>query len=102
MSLAALLFVAGGALWSRLALHATAMSSPMIVHFNDLEGITAVGTPTNFIFIAAFGIAVVLMDFVIALELEERSRFWGKGAAAVTLVLAILLFIGFAAIINVN
>ncbi len=102
MSLAALLFVMGGALWSRLALHITALSSPVILHYNDLEGITAVGTPANFVFIAAFGIAAVIMNFVIALELEERSRFLGKCAAAVTLVLAILLFIGFAAIISVN
>lgn len=75
---------------------------PLIIHFNDLEGITAVGTPTSLAFMAALGTAVVVINSLIALELEERDRFLGKLTAAVTLVFAVLLFIAFAAIINVN
>ena len=101
-SLAALLFVLGGAVWSRSVLRPVSRSSPLIVHFNDLQGITAVGTPEILVFMAILGTVVVIVNFMIALELDERDRFLGKLMAAVTLVFAILLFIAFAAIINVN
>jgi hypothetical protein len=102
LSLVALLFVWGGAVWSRLVLHATSDASPLIIHFDDLSGITLVGSPATLVFMAVFGTAVVLMNFFIALELDARDRFLGKLVAAVTLVFAALLFIGFAAIISVN
>jgi hypothetical protein len=42
------------------------------------------------------------MNFFIALEFDARDRFLGKFTAVMTLVFATLLFIAFAAIINVN
>lgn len=102
LSVAALLFVWGGAVWSRIVLHPVSEQSPLIVHFNDLEGITSAGTSAILVFVAVLGTAIVLMNFAIALALDERDRFLGKLTAAITLVLAILLFISFAAIINVN
>lgn len=48
------------------------------------------------------GLVVVAMNYCIAIELEERDWFWGKFVAAVTLGLAILLFVAFRAIISVN
>ncbi len=102
MSLAALLFVWGGAIWSRVMLRGTAGASPLILHFNDLSGITSVGPPGTLVFMAVLGTLIVLMNFVIALEFDARDPFLGKFVAAVTLVFAVLLFIAFVAIINVN
>lgn len=102
LSLVALFFVWGGAVWSRLVLHATSDASPLILHFDDLSGITSVGPPAALQFMTVIGTVIVLMNFFIALELESRDRFLGKLVAAVTLVFAVLLFIGFAAIISVN
>ena len=51
---------------------------------------------------AIFGLVVVLVNFGIALALEERDRFLGKLIAAATAVFAILLFIGFSVIMSVN
>ena len=65
-------------------------------------GITAVGSPTNLVFVGFLGTVVVIMNFFIALELEARNRFLGKLVAALTLLFAVLLFIAFAVIINVN
>jgi hypothetical protein len=44
----------------------------------------------------------VIVDFFIALDLEARDNVLGKIVAAVTLIMAVLLFLAFAAIINVN
>lgn len=101
-SLASLALVWGGSIWSRLVLHPTSASSPLILHFNDIDGITAVGAPDALAFMAVLGTVVVLLNFFITLELESRDRFLGKLTAAATLIFATLLFIGFAAIINVN
>lgn len=99
---AALALVWGGTLWSRIALHSVSATSPLIVHFNDLAGITAVGTPATLNFMGILGTIVVVMNFFIAWELEERDSVLGKLTAAITLIFAALLFIAFAAIINVN
>lgn len=101
MSLAAFLLISGGSLWAYFALRGVA-NAPLILHFDDLSGITAVGSSTSITFMGLLGMAVVLMNFAIALELDARDRFLGKLAAAVTLVFSILLFIAFVAIINVN
>ncbi len=101
MSFAAFLFVLSGWLWAHFALRGAA-NAPLILHFDDLSGITSVGTSANLTFMGFFGIAIVIMNFFIAIGLEDRDRFFGKLAAAATLVFAILLFIAFAAILNVN
>lgn len=101
LSLAALAFVLGGSLWAYFALGG-AGNTPLILHFDDISGITAVGSLKNLIFVGLLGVIVVIMNFFIALELEERDRFLGKLTAALTLLFAVLLFIAFAAIINVN
>ena len=95
------LFVLGGSLWADLALRGVA-NAPLILHFNDIDGITSVGSLATIIFIGLLGLAIVIMNFFIALEFDARDRFLGKFTAVLTLIFAILLFIAFAAIINVN
>lgn len=106
-SLAALAFAAGGAVWAYAALRAAATgpgeaATPLILHFDDLAGISAVGGIGTIVFMGIFGIAAALLNFFVALTLDERDRFLGKLAAAVTLLFSVLLFVAFAAIINVN
>ena len=101
MSFAALALAAGGWLWAHFALRDIA-TTPLILHFDDLSGITAVGGPATLTFMGFLGMIVIVMNYLIALELEVRDRFLGKLIAAVTLVFALLLFIAFAAIVNVN
>ena len=44
----------------------------------------------------------VVDNFFVALELEARDKVLGKVTAGLTLVMAILLFLGFVAILSVN
>jgi hypothetical protein len=78
------------------------MPNSLVLHFNDLRGITAVGGMGVIVFGGIFGIVVVFVNGCLALELEERNPFFGTLIAVLTLVFAILLFIAFATIISVN
>lgn len=93
-------FVLGGFAWALAVLQKPSFS--LALHFNDLQGITAVGGTGVIIFSGIFGIVVVLVNGGLALELEERNHFFGTLTAVLTLVFAILLFIAFAAILSVN
>lgn len=77
-------------------------SAPYILHFNDIDGITKVGGITNLILMGILGVFIVVLNFFIALELEARDKILGRMVAGLTLVMAILLFIGFVAILSVN
>jgi hypothetical protein len=101
LSLAAVLFSAGGFLWAYFALRGV-RTTPLILHFNDISGITSIGGISNLIFVGIFGLVITIMNVPIAIELDARDRFLGKLAAVSTLIFAILLFIAFSAIINVN
>ena len=101
LSLASLLFVLGGAIWCIVVLVASG-SSPFILHFNDIDGITVVGGIFNIIFMGLLGVFIVVMNFFVSLELEARDKVLGKIVAGTTLLMSILLFIGFVAILNVN
>ncbi len=92
--------VLGGTIWVYFALRHIA--PPLILHFNNLAGINQTGNLADLLEIGATGIVFVLVNFFIALELENRDAFGGKLLAAATLFLAILIFIGFAAIISAN
>jgi len=95
-----LVFVAGGFLWAWFSLGRT--SSPVIVHFDDLYGITTATGRGVVVFAGIFGLAMVLVNASLAFEFEERNSLFGKLTAILTLALAILLFIAFAAILSVN
>lgn len=102
---AAFAFVAGGFIWAFVVLSAKSGgvgAGPVILHFNDIIGITRLGTAGDIALAGVFAAIVVVVNFVIALELDERDRVLGKVMAAVTLVAAILLFIACTAILGVN
>lgn len=107
LSTVALAFVLGGCLWAVGELSGIS-GNPLILHFNDLTGITQVGGLMTIIFMGAFGSLVVVMNAAIALEFADRpgagahGQFFGRFLVSMTLAFAVLLFIAFAAIINVN
>ncbi len=78
------------------------VSPPLIVHFNNALGINQIGGLKDLAAVAVFGLVALIFDFLLSLELDERDPFLGKLTAAVGLFLAILIFIGFSAIISVN
>jgi hypothetical protein len=101
LSLASMLFVLGGSIWAYVVLLGSG-SSPYILHFNDIDGITRVGGIENLVLMGILGFFIVVINFFVALELEARDKILGKVVAGLTLVMAILLFLGFVAILSVN
>ncbi|HUC31210.1 MAG TPA: hypothetical protein VMR99_00770 [Candidatus Paceibacterota bacterium] len=101
LSLASLALATGGFFWVLGAL-GTASSGALILHFNDMAGITAIGSFDTLLWMGIVGIAIVVINFFVALELEARDGALGKIVAVMTFVMAILLFLAFAAIIKVN
>ncbi len=93
-------FVLGGSLWAYFSLRN--VGQPLVLHFNDLAGITQIGNPIAFLAVGFVAILVLIIDFIIVIELEQRDVFLGKLLAVGALFLSILLFIGYAAIISVN
>ncbi len=100
-SLASFAFAAGGFFWALGELSGAA-GGPLILHFNDMQGITSIGDTGTLWFMGVLGIAITVVNFFLAIGLEERDRVLGKVVAAMTLIMAILLFLSFAAIIKVN
>ncbi len=92
--------VLGGVLWAYFSLRNA--SGPVVIHFNDIAGINRIGSFWDVVGIGVTGLAIVVLNLFIALEFEKRDRFWGKLAAAFTVVVSILIFIALAAIISVN
>ncbi len=77
-------------------------AGPVILHFNDITGITQVGSARTLLFVGIFALVAAAVNVPIALELDRRDRVLGKLLAGSTLGLAVLLFIACAAILNVN
>lgn len=100
VGLIGLALVAGGWLWAYAALEG--IREPLILRFVGGEGITQTGTLSDISGMGLFGIFSVFVNSVLVFELDRRDEFLGKLIAAFTIVLSVLLFIGFAAIISVN
>ncbi len=97
---ASLVLTTGGWLWSWLVLRH--VRQPLILHFNNLVGIDKIGSASDLSVLGVFGFLAVLVNTLLALELDDRDWFWGKFLITVTAGLAALLFMAFAAIISVN
>jgi len=95
-----LILVIGG--WVKTYIALRKVSQPLIVHFNNAVGINQIGNLGDLAAVGIFGLVALALDFLVSLELDERDPFLGKITAAAGLFLAILIFIGFSAIISVN
>ena len=98
-------FVLGGFGWAIAALGARSGimgAGRIIMHFNDIGGITRIGGIGDLWYAGIFAVIAVAINYAIALELDARDGVMGKTMAAITLAAAILLFIACAAILGVN
>jgi len=100
--LAAIAIALGGFFWAFFRLMNSAGGVPLVLHFNDVIGITDVGSLWVIASMGILGIAVMAINFFIAIEMEERDSFLGKVVAAASVFFAVLLFISFAAILGMN
>ena len=94
-------FVAGSFLYMLIALR-NVRTSTVILHFNDVSGITVLGSKGGLVFMGVFGLVSLLINFGLAREFTGRNAFLGQLIAWVSLAFGILLFIAFLAMINVN
>lgn len=99
-SLLSLGLVVGGWIWVVISLRG--ITQPLIIHFNDYVGINRIGGLKDVSSLAIFGVIAVILNFLMALEFEDRDWFWGKLLALVSVLVAGLIFISFVVIINVN
>lgn len=97
----AAVFVLGGLVWAFFALREIG-GVPLILHFDDVNGITGGGGLGYLIFMGLLGLLIIGMNFALAREFTGRSRFMSGFLGVATLIFAVLLFIAFAVIINVN
>lgn len=93
-------FVLGGTIWAYAALKNA--SGPLILHFNNLSGITQIGSVYWLVSAGITATLAVAINFVLAIQLEPRSSFLARILVGGTLFLAFLTFVSFAAIISVN
>lgn len=95
-----LIFPICGMIWAYFSLKEA--QGPLIMHFSNLSGISQIGSVWNILSLGFVAIVAILFNSLMVFELEERDAFLGKFLVAGTLFFAILIFIGFAAIISVN
>lgn len=100
-SLAAFLVAAGGSVWVYCSLGSIG-AGPFILGFNDAQGIMRIGGMWELAALAAFAVGMTVVNGFVAFALDERDPWMGKIVAGITLAMAVLLFIAFAAIMNVN
>jgi len=98
--LAAVALALGGFFWAYFGLrHA---GGPIVLHFNDMDGVTETGTLWIIVLMGFSGVIITVVNFFIAIELEQRDRFLGKVVAVASVLFAVLLFLALTAILSVN
>lgn len=75
---------------------------PLVIHFDDINGITKMGNFTDIILIAVTGIIITILNFFISIKIEKRDKFLAKVISIVSILFAVLLFIAFTAILTMN
>lgn len=101
VSLVSLAVALGGSMWLFFALRAIG-AGPFILNFNDIQGITRIGGIGDVVTMGVVAVLIVIVNFFLALELDERDPVLGKLVSGITLAGMVLLFIGFIAILNAN
>jgi len=92
--------ILGGTLWAYGALRS--VKGLLILHYSNTSGIDYIGSFEELFKISAIGAIAICMNFILALELEERDMFLARLLAGASVFIGLLIFIGFAAIISVN
>ncbi|MDO8516209.1 MAG: hypothetical protein Q7S28_03095 [bacterium] len=100
LSVVSAMLVLGGMSWAYGVLYDS--SRPLIIHFTNFDGITGYGKIEDLIAVGIFGLVAVLINSYLAWEFDDRAPVFARVLMTGTVFIALLLFIGFAAIINVN
>ena len=95
-----LALVLSGWLWAYFSLRN--LPSPYILRFVSNLGVTQLGDLKDLSAAGAVATISVLLNFILAFELETKTKFLAKLLTFSTLTFAALIFIGFASIINAN
>ncbi len=74
----------------------------LIIHFSHLIGIDKVGSLSAIYWLGISGLFLVILNSFISYYLESKDDFLGKFLAAANLLMAVLIFIFFFAIISIN
>lgn len=106
-SFISLAFVVGGFFWAYGKLSGENMvwnggAGPFILHFDNINGITATGNFGQIVLMGVLGAIMVILNFLVAMALEERDHIIARVMTGATLLMAVLLFLSFIAILNVN
>jgi hypothetical protein len=75
---------------------------PLILHFSTYTGINQIGRLGDLLTFGITAIVIVGINTMLAFALKDRALILSRLIALVTIFLAVLLFIGFMAIISVN
>jgi hypothetical protein len=86
--------------WSYAALGS--YPQQLILRFNEYSGITKTGGVWEAVLLGLSGSVLVIVNFFLAILLEDRERFLGRLVTGATLFAALLIFITISAIISVN
>lgn len=78
------------------------VSGPLIVHFNDINGIDLTGGLREIAYMAVFGILAAAADYFLAVALVKRSLFWGYFTASMAVAVALLISVALGVIISTN
>lgn len=100
ITVASTFLIISGIWWAYVAL--SDISQPLIIRFTNVNGITGIGRIGDLMAVGVFGIMATLINGYLAWELDDRAPVFSRAMMMGTAFLALLLFIGFAAIINVN
>jgi len=92
--------ILAGWLWADRLL--SPLGQPLILHYSSRARINQVGTIGDLRGLALLGVAIVVINGILAFYLDARDWFLGKFLATVTIAVSILLFIAFVAIVSVN
>lgn len=78
------------------------VEQPLILRFNQISGITHIGTLKELLAFAILGSLMVLLDVVLGLTLKERSPWWARVLFLGGFLIALLIFLSCMAIMSVN
>lgn len=78
------------------------IGTPIVTHWNNYSGIDRIGTSDDLLRMAFFGIIIVAANGALGLVLEPRNKFAAWLVASATLLMSVLHFILFIAIMGVN
>lgn len=92
--------VIGGWTWAFLVLGDE--SQPLILHFNSLVRINLTGSLNDVLGFVVWSILALLINIALSFRMHRFNSVFGRIIASASILWAVLIFVGIAAIIRVN